>query len=373
MTLIFWQNILSQLQAPYIISIKKQNPTFDITYVAEVDVNESRKKLGWTSLKESLIHNEVECIIAPSANEIINIFEKVESIQSYHFFSGLTGYKLVKNAFEASKSFSGVNRYLIAEGPFFYKIPKQLHFLKALILEKRNYKFIKSIFTIGKSSADWYQSLGFTRNQIIPFSYVVQKPVLNSKIITKQADIPLFTFVGNLIHRKGVDIAIKAFSQVNLPFKFNIIGDGDERLRLEELVNSLNLSNSIKFLGVQKSNDIYNYLQVSDFLILPSRHDGWGAVINEGLMCGAHIISTNACGAQELISEGFNGRIFDIKSQSSLTKILLDYLQKIDSVRENSNKIQSWSENIGADVIAQYFVNCLTATTNSEHVPPWRK
>lgn len=373
MTLIFWQNIISQLQVPFIISIKKLYPDFEITYIAEIDVNESRKKLGWISLKGALTDNGVNCLISPSSKEVINLFESTEHLQTHHFFSGLTSYHLVKNAFQVSLKFQNVNRYLIAEGPFLYKRPKLLHYFKAYFLEKRYYKYVKLVFTIGKNSSEWYESLGFDKAQIIPFCYIVQQPYFNNDKSLTKPKIPTFTFVGNLIHRKGVDIAIKAFSAVTLPFKFKIIGDGDERSSLENLVKSLDLSDDIDFLGVQQSNDIYNYLMVSDFLILPSRHDGWGAVINEGLMCGNYIISSDASGAQELLYEGFNGSVFDIKSKESLILILNESLGNINNIRQNSSKIIAWSDKIGADIIAKYFVNSLNEIFDQRQVPPWRK
>ena len=50
----------------------------------------------------------------------------------------------------------------------------------------------------------------------------------------------------------------------------------------------------------------------SDVLILPSKFDGWGCVVNEALQCGLRVIVSDACGAHSLIQENHDlGEVFE--------------------------------------------------------------
>ena len=111
-------------------------------------------------------------------------------------------------------------------------------------------------------------------------------------------------FVGQLIPRKRLDRLLRALAAVrSTDWVFRIIGDGSERRSLEKLALELNLLRRITFTGALDNGAVRNELANADLFVLPSRWDGWGAVVNEALMSGTPVICSSYCGAADLISE----------------------------------------------------------------------
>lgn len=109
--------------------------------------------------------------------------------------------------------------------------------------------------------------------------------------------------IGRLSFEKGHDLAIEAFKY--LAFRFSeldlvIVGDGPLRFNLEKQVQILGLSNRVFFEG--KKKNIYDYLLNSEFLLLPSRFEGFPNVLAEALVTGTPSISNNCnSGPSELL------------------------------------------------------------------------
>lgn len=131
-------------------------------------------------------------------------------------------------------------------------------------------------------------------------------------------------FVGQLIHRKGLDILIKAFAKTNLTFvDVLIIGDGELKEELNKLCKTENVSSKVKFLGKKNKSDVLDYLKLSDVFILPSREDIWGLVVNEAVSCGLVVISTKEVGASHsLIIDNENGYIINANKIDELSKTI---------------------------------------------------
>lgn len=128
-------------------------------------------------------------------------------------------------------------------------------------------------------------------------------------------------FVGQLIHRKGVDILLEALKLgVNKNIKTLIIGSGDQEQQLKQLVLDYQLDDDkVIFLGKLSKKEVLKYMQASDFFVFPSREDVWGLVLNEALACGLPIISTKNVGAAySLVEEGKNGYLINSDDAADL-------------------------------------------------------
>lgn len=100
--------------------------------------------------------------------------------------------------------------------------------------------------------------------------------------------------VGNLIHRKGVDIIIRAISQLKTEdIELIIVGDGIERTALEKLSNNMNLGQKVHFLGKVKNKDIQKYYEQADIFTHMAREESHGQVYLEALAAGLPIITSD--------------------------------------------------------------------------------
>ncbi len=117
-------------------------------------------------------------------------------------------------------------------------------------------------------------------------------------------------FSGQLIVRKGCDSLLSAFSSVaskHTQARLIMLGDGPERERLKAMVPDA-LRDRIVFLGHREPQDIPDIFANAHVFCLPSRHDGWGVVVNEALGAGLPIVVSDAVGAgHDLVLDGVNG------------------------------------------------------------------
>lgn len=123
---------------------------------------------------------------------------------------------------------------------------------------------------------------------------------------------PSFTFLfsGQLIARKGVDLLLAAFAQAaarDPSLRLTLAGDGSERTRLEASVPAA-LRQRVRFEGFVSWDRLPEVYAAADALVIPSRHDGWGMVVNEAFGAGLPVIASDAVGAAlDLVIPGETG------------------------------------------------------------------
>jgi len=124
----------------------------------------------------------------------------------------------------------------------------------------------------------------------------------------------LVGYVGNLIDVKNVMLLPKIFNQIqeqNHNTNFVIIGEGnlDEPLKkscFEERVD-------VRFTGSIPQNEVADYMRAMDIMILPSKNEGFGAVVVEAQACGVYVIGSNVGGIPEAV--GSVGRVFSVNDE----------------------------------------------------------
>ena len=106
---------------------------------------------------------------------------------------------------------------------------------------------------------------------------------------------------------KRVEDVIQVFYRLRqqMPAKLLLIGDGPERLRLEELCRELNVCPDVRFLG--KQDAVEELLAVADLFILPSANESFGLAALEAMACEVPVISSNAGGLPEVNVHGVTG------------------------------------------------------------------
>jgi glycosyltransferase involved in cell wall biosynthesis len=102
-------------------------------------------------------------------------------------------------------------------------------------------------------------------------------------------------FAGRLIREKHVDVLVDAVGILRLAspgIRCVIIGDGPERINLEEKVRSLDLSDNILFTGfLPRSEDVIAHMKSSRVFVLPSTREGFGISVLEALAAGIPVVT----------------------------------------------------------------------------------
>ena len=121
---------------------------------------------------------------------------------------------------------------------------------------------------------------------------------------------PSFLMCGMLCHRKGPQLALQASEillRKDLAHGLVFVGDGELRTELEEYCHINRLAH-VEFRGQVGWRSRHDAFRDADVLIHPTRFDGWGMVVPEGLAAGMPVVTTESCGAGvDLIEDGRNG------------------------------------------------------------------
>lgn len=174
----------------------------------------------------------------------------------------------------------------------------------------------------------------------------------NSKINNKK----IIIFVGTLSPLKGLKYLIKAMKIIHTKMEnaiLMIIGDGEDRKSLKELVTTLDLEKEVIFIGKIPNNDVSKYLIEADVFVLPSISEGFPNVILEAMAAGLPIVSTNVYGLSEIIINEENGYLVEPKNPQQLANRLLQILENpLKSKNFSNNNIEevkkySWNNIIG--------------------------
>ena len=233
----------------------------------------------------------------------------------------------------------------------------------------------QALFAISHLAADYFGSLGFAKDKIYPFGYFRASPVpLENARRVDKADI---VYVGQFIHRKGLDIllmAIRPLLENNPQLRLSLIGTGPEQASIESRLRQDGLLGSVELEGAQPSSQIHERLARASLLVLPSRWDGWGLVINEALAAGVPVIASDRCGGADLIVQGVNGFRFRSESVDDLRTCLSAFLAS-DQKQMRAAALRTASS-LAIPVACDYLVDCLEhmcGFREDRPVPPWEQ
>lgn len=122
----------------------------------------------------------------------------------------------------------------------------------------------------------------------------------------------VFLFSGSLIARKGLDLLLAAFARLarEVPnVRLRIVGDGEFRV----------VNERVDFVGFRDWQELPREYAAADVLCVPSRYDGWGLVVPEGLASGLPVIATDRMGAAlEFVETGRNGWLIPAGDEEAL-------------------------------------------------------
>ena len=189
----------------------------------------------------------------------------------------------------------------------------------------------------GKVTTEYLEHYGAYEKKIItyPFTSIYDRdilPVPDSMVVKrkyrnqlKMYEDKIVLSVGQLIHRKGIDILIKAASQLNNTGIYIIGGTpSDEYVELKRKYNA----NNIHFIGFKDKNELSKYYRAADVFVLPTREDIWGLVINEAMSYGIPVVTTNKCVAgMEMVEQGVTGSIVEVENVNQLVEAVRYWLE----------------------------------------------
>jgi phosphatidylinositol alpha-1,6-mannosyltransferase len=144
---------------------------------------------------------------------------------------------------------------------------------------------------------------------------------------------------------KGHDVVLRALPSVigKVPnLTYIIVGDGDDRPRLEGLARELGVADYVVFTGEIDDPELVALYKRSELFVLPARTvvtpanpkgEGFGIVFLEAMAFGKPVIGPRYGAPAELIKNGHNGLQVDPEDATAVAEALLELLANPDAAR----------------------------------------
>ncbi|UOR04484.1 glycosyltransferase [Hymenobacter aerilatus] len=112
-------------------------------------------------------------------------------------------------------------------------------------------------------------------------------------------------FLSRLDPKKGLDVLLRALSNVTFPFRLRVAGDGDPAYvqSLKELASSLGLAERVEWVGWKKGEDKFAYLAGVDLFALTSHSENFAIVVIEALAVGTPVMVSDQVGLHSFVAE----------------------------------------------------------------------
>lgn len=156
-----------------------------------------------------------------------------------------------------------------------------------------------------------------------------QTSLNNNKIIS----------VGRLVEGKRINEIIDIFSHIDNKYELIIVGDGVEKENLQKQINSLNLCDRVKLVGMKNSNEVIELLSQSDMFLMTSITEGLPMVLLEAMSAGVPCIAYDIeNGVRDVIKNNYNGYIIKNRNQQ-------EYIKKLNLILKNKKELKKMSLN----------------------------
>jgi glycosyltransferase involved in cell wall biosynthesis len=142
--------------------------------------------------------------------------------------------------------------------------------------------------------------------------------------------------VARLVPKKGIDTLLRALSTLQSNgqsgWQLDIIGDGPERDRLEDLSQALRLSQRVTFHGQADNATVQNWMSQADGFVLPCQadprgdRDGIPVVLMEAMAQGVPVVAGDVTAVRELIDDRQNGLLVKPADEQHLAEVLSSLL-----------------------------------------------
>ncbi len=147
----------------------------------------------------------------------------------------------------------------------------------------------------------------------------------------EQGQPPVVTGVGRLSLQKDFATLIRAFAQLRSCIKARllILGEGEERGKLEELARELNVQKDMLLPGYVKNP--HPYIARSSLFVLSSAFEGLPNALIEALALGIPVVSTDCeSGPREILDNGRLGRLVPVADPNALSLAMLETLNQVE-------------------------------------------
>ncbi len=353
----FWQNMPSHHQSGVLLSLARDFG-FEVVWVVQEGLSGERAEMGWPEFEGE----GVELVVAPDETQIKKLMgERVK--ESLHFVGGVFSVPLARKVF-----FGGVWRGLryvfMNEAP----VPKEVELLGKSGMSRRLGQMlptfqkivrmvfggrVKAVLCIGKMAEAAYRDYGWGK-KVFSYGYFPAGPGQEFEVRVPEGDFRI-CYLGQFTHRKGTDVLVRALAKVQAQgWRADFYGEGDQREECEQLVRELSFKGGVELHGYLKWDEAMRVVAESDVVVVPSRHDGWGALVGEALMRGVPVVATDRTGSAALLGAFWRGHVVPAGDVDGLRRGLEEVLEMGRLSVSQRERLVKWGRLIEPESAAKY-------------------
>ena len=213
-------------------------------------------------------------------------------------------------------------------------------------LRRRIFARCDGYVAISPALQERYREAGLPQNKLrlVPQGVDLRRfSPSESKLAAREAlDLPtqgpVLVFVGSLIHRKGIDVLLRAWSEVSIvrpDVHLALVGrnefpeDSADAKFLEEQLAELPLTARPKLYQAGVSDHVDRWLKAADLFVFPSRREGFGSVMIEAMACGLPCVVADQPGITDFVfgAAGDRGLVIPQEDHAALSSAVLEILR----------------------------------------------
>lgn len=363
---VFWQCSLSPHSVPLAVALQKRGHSVRVNILG--DLSEERRALGWQSPE----CDELDVVTLDASTSASELSKQINS-DAIHLLQGLprSGILRLVHCCLAKRKvpFGSMMEQVDDSGP--KGVIKRFEYAIRL----RGRKAPQFVLAIGEKASPWFKKRSKGDLMVFPFAYFLDEKE-PPKSLQRSAKFSV-GFVGRMDNGKGLDLLIVALSKLTKGQSIRMIcvGDGPERQRLGQLADRRLEGEKVRWLGVLPREQAREHIGNLDILVLPSRYDGWGAVISEALLQGVPVICSDACGAVVAVRRAPYSGVFENGNVDQLSRELSKAISRGALRPSERVRLSNWARCLNAAAGAIYLEQIVESLGNPFGPlpkPPWQ-
>jgi glycosyltransferase involved in cell wall biosynthesis len=137
-------------------------------------------------------------------------------------------------------------------------------------------------------------------------------------------------FVGRLNKQKGIELLLQAVSRVSRPIHLDVVGDGEDREKLQELAGALGIADRVRWHGALPQPRLADFYRGATALVVPSVEEGLGLVAVEAQLCETPVIAFDSGGLPDIVQHDRTGILVTNIDATALAAAITSLLDRPD-------------------------------------------
>ena len=202
-----------------------------------------------------------------------------------------------------------------------------------------------------------------------------QEKIYAKQIVGADKDHKIILYVGRIEPLKGIDVLLYAMKilltnnpqmHVCLWILGGAVGGKTDKWqkelkRLEQLRKLLDISTEVTFIERKHRDELANYYNASEIVVLPSHYESFGIVALEAMSCGIPVIATDTTGVSGLFDEKYSSLITSANNPLMLSEKIKHLLTDKNEYQKVRSEVLEKVSDLSWEKIAEKFVNIIEA------------